>query len=386
MPELPEVEAWRRALDPEVERSPVAQAGPAHIATLKTFDPPLAALDGRAVRGRRAGGPSGCSSRPTDGELVADGAPDERRPDPLPRARASKGPKTPGLPPALRRRRRARAHRGRASGSAPASGCCGRTRSRPSSRTSAPRPTSSTPRRSRRSSPPTRAGSTRCCATSGLIAGIGRAWANEILHTAAALALRALDPALRRGDRAARDRDPRRARPRARAPAAGRRRTRRPTASTTGSASRAGAAARRSPASTSRSTRSTTAPSARPTAACSRTGGSRGCCDEDRAGRTRRPRSSSRRPPPAPAAQRGAHAADARASSPRPSPARRCSSPATSDDGAILGTLTLVIYRVSSGLKARIEDVIVDALGARPGRRRGARPRGDGARERGAAC
>jgi ribosomal protein S18 acetylase RimI-like enzyme len=29
-------------------------------------------------------------------------------------------------------------------------------------------------------------------------------------------------------------------------------------------------------------------------------------------------------------------------------------------DGRIIGTLTLVLYRVSSGLKARIEDVIVD--------------------------
>ena len=51
MPELPEVEAWRRALDPDVKRSPIEQAGPAHIATLKTFDPPLAALEGAAVRG-----------------------------------------------------------------------------------------------------------------------------------------------------------------------------------------------------------------------------------------------------------------------------------------------------------------------------------------------
>jgi ribosomal protein S18 acetylase RimI-like enzyme len=31
------------------------------------------------------------------------------------------------------------------------------------------------------------------------------------------------------------------------------------------------------------------------------------------------------------------------------------------DDGRIIGTLTLVSYRVSSGLKCRIEDVIVDA-------------------------
>ena len=56
MPELPEVEAWRRQLDPLVRRSPIEQAGPAHIATLKTFDPPLAALAGEGLRGveRRA--------------------------------------------------------------------------------------------------------------------------------------------------------------------------------------------------------------------------------------------------------------------------------------------------------------------------------------------
>jgi ribosomal protein S18 acetylase RimI-like enzyme len=30
------------------------------------------------------------------------------------------------------------------------------------------------------------------------------------------------------------------------------------------------------------------------------------------------------------------------------------------DDGRILGTLTFILYRVSSGLKGRIEDVIVD--------------------------
>ena len=33
---------------------------------------------------------------------------------------------------------------------------------------------------------------------------------------------------------------------------------------------------------------------------------------------------------------------------------------AVDDDGAVLGTLTFVLYRVSSGLKGRIEDVIVD--------------------------
>src|SRR5438067_11673300 len=51
MPELPEMEAWRRALDAPVSAFPIAKAGPAHIATLKTFDPPLSALDGRRLRG-----------------------------------------------------------------------------------------------------------------------------------------------------------------------------------------------------------------------------------------------------------------------------------------------------------------------------------------------
>ena len=51
MPELPEVEAWVRELDPLVSASPVLQAGPAHIATLKTFDPPLLELEGRRFSG-----------------------------------------------------------------------------------------------------------------------------------------------------------------------------------------------------------------------------------------------------------------------------------------------------------------------------------------------
>jgi formamidopyrimidine-DNA glycosylase len=56
MPELPEVEAWRRELDPEVKRVPIEKAGPAHIATLKTFDPPLSALDGEGLQGARRRG------------------------------------------------------------------------------------------------------------------------------------------------------------------------------------------------------------------------------------------------------------------------------------------------------------------------------------------
>jgi formamidopyrimidine-DNA glycosylase len=56
MPELPEMEAWRRALDGPVSAFPIVKAGPAHVATLKTFDPPLSALEGRRLAGaeRRA--------------------------------------------------------------------------------------------------------------------------------------------------------------------------------------------------------------------------------------------------------------------------------------------------------------------------------------------
>ena len=53
MPELPEMEAWRRALDGPVSAFPIVKAGPAHVATLKTFDPPLATLEGRRLAGAR---------------------------------------------------------------------------------------------------------------------------------------------------------------------------------------------------------------------------------------------------------------------------------------------------------------------------------------------
>src|SRR5438876_9640863 len=50
------MEAWRRALDGPVSAFPIEKSGPAHIATLKTIDPPLAALEGRRLTGaeRRA--------------------------------------------------------------------------------------------------------------------------------------------------------------------------------------------------------------------------------------------------------------------------------------------------------------------------------------------
>jgi formamidopyrimidine-DNA glycosylase len=69
MPELPEMEAWRRQLDEPVAAFAVAKAGPAHIATLKTFDPPLAALEGRRFNGAKRRGKR--LLFPTeDGELV----------------------------------------------------------------------------------------------------------------------------------------------------------------------------------------------------------------------------------------------------------------------------------------------------------------------------
>src|SRR5581483_8878115 len=69
MPELPEMEAWRRQLSDPVSAFPVAKAGPAHIATLKTFDPPLRALEGRRFRAAERRGKR--LLFPTeDGELV----------------------------------------------------------------------------------------------------------------------------------------------------------------------------------------------------------------------------------------------------------------------------------------------------------------------------
>jgi formamidopyrimidine-DNA glycosylase len=51
MPEFPEVEALRRQLDDPVRAFLIAKAGPAHVATLKTFDPPLSALEGKRFAG-----------------------------------------------------------------------------------------------------------------------------------------------------------------------------------------------------------------------------------------------------------------------------------------------------------------------------------------------
>jgi formamidopyrimidine-DNA glycosylase len=69
MPELPEMEAWRRQLNDPVAAFPIGKAGPAHIATLKTFDPPIDTLEGRRLRGAERRGKR--LLFPTDdGELV----------------------------------------------------------------------------------------------------------------------------------------------------------------------------------------------------------------------------------------------------------------------------------------------------------------------------
>ena len=69
MPELPEVEAWVRELAPLVSAFPIEHAGPAHVATLKTIDPPLSTLEGRRLAGaeRRA---KNLVFPTDDGELV----------------------------------------------------------------------------------------------------------------------------------------------------------------------------------------------------------------------------------------------------------------------------------------------------------------------------
>jgi formamidopyrimidine-DNA glycosylase len=69
VPELPEMEALRQALDDPVSAFPIEKAGPAHVATLKTIEPPLAVLEGAQLAGARRRGKR--LLFPTaDGELV----------------------------------------------------------------------------------------------------------------------------------------------------------------------------------------------------------------------------------------------------------------------------------------------------------------------------
>src|SRR6266496_5663382 len=89
------MEALRRALDEPVRAFPVEKAGPAHIATLKTFDPPLSTLEGERFAGARRRGKR--LILPVDGEelflvvhLMSAGRMRYLRP-------GEKGPKTPAF-------------------------------------------------------------------------------------------------------------------------------------------------------------------------------------------------------------------------------------------------------------------------------------------------
>src|SRR5512133_1558890 len=243
MPELPEMEAWRRQLNAPVSTFPIASAGPAHIATLKTFDPPLDALESRRFRGAERRGKR--LLFPTDdGELVL-------LVHLMTAARlkllrtGEKGPKKPAFAiefqggSKLVLTENARKKRAGVWLLTPEAAEAELAPLGPEALGLGPE----------RLGEIVHGESRRLHAllrNQHVIAGIGRAWANELLHAAKPSTCARREPP-----------------------------TRRPTASTGGSASRATSAARRSRRSTSRSTRSTTARPARPAAASSRIDGSR---------------------------------------------------------------------------------------------------------------
>ena len=263
-----------RELDPLVSRSPIEKAGPAHVATLKTFAPPLAALDGRRLRGiARAEGKNLLFPVEGDDDLVVrvhlmsagrlrylePGARGRRRP--MFRVRFGDGGELV-LTEAGKKKRAGvwlvteeqleqdLAHLGPGRALARRGGA----RRDPARRAPAAAP------------PPPRPA--RDCGD--------RARARERDPPARTpLAVQGVDEPLGRGDRAARGRA---ATTTSRAPsnsASRGRATPSCTSSTTASESPARSAGRRLRASTSRSTRSTTARAARPAAGCSRTAGSR---------------------------------------------------------------------------------------------------------------
>ena len=160
-----------RELDPLVSAAPVLQAGPAHIATLKTFDPPLRELEGRRFAG--AGRRGKWLLFPTaDKGAAAARPPDERRADPASRLRR-KGAEDARVQAPLRERRRARAHRGRVE---EAGRGLARVARADRGRARAPRPGGARARTQSscaRSWPATTGGCTRSCATSGRSPGSG---------------------------------------------------------------------------------------------------------------------------------------------------------------------------------------------------------------------
>ena len=218
MPELPEVEAWVRELDRPVSASPVLRAGPAHIATLKTFDPPLRELEGRSwtARGGVASGSS--SPPPTTSLCCAIHLMSAGRLRYL--ALRREGPEDARVPAPLRGRRRARADRGRAE---EARRRLARVARADRGGARAPRPGGA------RARTPTRLREILAADNRRLhsllrdqraLAGIGRAHANEILHRARLSPFALSTQARRRRDRAAGRRDPGGPRARARAASA----------------------------------------------------------------------------------------------------------------------------------------------------------------------
>ena len=206
MPELPEIEAWRRLLDPDVKRSPGRAGGARAHRDAEDVRPAARGARGRGLRTARGGARSGFLFPTDDGELVlmvhlmSAGRLKYLAP-------GAKGPKTPMFrlrfedggelvlteagakkragvwllrPDALEQEL---AHLGPEADQLDAE-ALGAILASDSRRLHS------------------------LLRDQRLIAGIGRAWANEILHVAHALAVRALDPARRRGDRAARRRDP----------------------------------------------------------------------------------------------------------------------------------------------------------------------------------
>ena len=252
-----------RELDPLVSAHAIEHAGPAHVATLKTIDPPLSSLEGRRLEGaeRRA---KNLLFPIEDGELVlrvhlmsagrirylAPGAKGPKKP--MFRLRFSNGGELILTEGGKKKRagvwlttpeqlEEDLAHLGPDALEVDAASLA------------------EILSRERRQLHP-------LLRDQRALAGIGRAHANEILLSGSAEPVQGLDGAHVRGDGAARLGDPRRSRARARASSSAARATRTSTWSTTVSASRARSAGTRSPGSTSRSTRSTTARIARPAA------------------------------------------------------------------------------------------------------------------------
>ena len=266
MPELPEMEAWRRALDGPVSALSDREGRARAHRDAEDLRPAARGARGPAAGGSRAAREAaalsdrGRRARPAR-------PPDDGRPPAVPARRARRG---------RRRPRSGSSSRAAPSSSSPRPGKKKRagvwllTPEAAEAELGAPRARGERARRRAARRDPRR----RVAALHSLlrdqrvIAGIGRAWANEILH-AAKLSPYALSKDLKPEEVERLDeRDPVRAGPRPRAPRARARTTSAPTGSTASSPSPATCAERRSRTSTSRSTRSTTAPSARPAGGC----------------------------------------------------------------------------------------------------------------------